>query len=116
VYTAGIGQPHNDYLRLLHDYGLVGTTLWVIGYAFLLARTWRAWHSTAMVSQEQKRDPGEQRVHAAAFLALAGVAIAMITDNAIVYLFLMGPLGVLVGLSLGLSRRRGPGASEGFPA
>ena len=43
----------------------------------------------------------ERRIHAAAFLSLIAVAIAMITDNPINYLFVMGPLGVLAGLANG---------------
>ena len=107
VYSAAIGHPHNDYLRLLHDYGLLGACLWGIGYVSLLTRTWRSWHSSAIATRGSQTvdSSSEHRIHAAAFLALVGVAIAMVTDNAIVYTFVMCPLGVLVGLSLGLSRR-----------
>ncbi len=34
------------------------------------------------------------------------VAIAMISDNVIVYMFVMAPLGILVGASLGSGSRR----------
>ncbi len=107
VYSTAVGHPHNDYLRLLHDYGLLGTCLWGIGYALLLMRTWRAWHVSTVTKREGRThdSSSELRIHAAAFLALVGVAIAMITDNAIVYMYVIGPLGVLVGLSLGLSGR-----------
>jgi hypothetical protein len=37
----------------------------------------------------------------ASLLALAGVLIASITDNAIIYPFVMTPLAVLVGAGLG---------------
>ncbi len=114
VYSAAVGHPHNDYLRLLHDYGLLGACLWAIGYASLLTRTWRSWHA-ARVSRTADSSP-ESRVHAAAFLALIGVAVAMVTDNAIVYLHVMGPLGVLVGLSLGLSLRSVGGVGAASPA
>jgi O-antigen ligase len=121
VYGSGIGHPHNDYLRILHDYGAVGGMLWFVGYAWLLRATWRAWQrpiaERTVVSEPQEegrlelsasgrehmRHRPELRVHAAAFLSLFGVALAMITDNVISYLFVMGPVGVLVGLSLGLT-------------
>jgi O-antigen ligase len=94
---AGLSHPHNDYLRILHDFGLVGLLLWVLGFTILVRRIWRAW-----------RDADDSRsrfahVHLAALLGLAVVAIDMITSNPIVYIFIMGPLGVLVGSSLGLS-------------
>ena len=44
VYSKAVGHPHNDYLRLLHDYGLLGLCLWVAGYAWVMSRSWRAWH------------------------------------------------------------------------
>ena len=31
TYGSAAGHPHNDYLRLLHDYGLVGMSLWALG-------------------------------------------------------------------------------------
>jgi len=105
VYSAAIGHPHNDYLRLLHDYGLIGAVLWVIGYGSLMARTWRSWQARRRHTADGEpagHQADELRIHAAAFLALLGVAIAMITDNPIDYLFVMAPLGILVGLSLGL--------------
>ena len=107
VYSGSIGHPHNDYLGLLHDYGLLGAVLWVVGYAGLLIRSWRAWHRrrTGVGHDQAPESNDERRIHAAAFLSLIGVAIAMITDNPIDYLFVMAPLGVLVGLSMGLETR-----------
>ena len=99
VHFPWLNHPHNDYLRILHDYGLVGMVLWAVGYIWLLVVTWRAWQRA-----DRSRDPAG-RVHLAAFLALVGVALAMITDNVIVYIFVMAPLGVLVGTSLGLMNR-----------
>lgn len=109
-YSAAIGHPHNDYLRLLHDYGALGTALWAVGYGWLLLRTWRAWQARRRRGRafDDHTAPGqmtEPRIHAAAFLSLLGVALAMITDNVIIYMFVMGPVGVLAGLSLGLSAR-----------
>jgi O-antigen ligase len=95
--SAGLSHPHNDYLRILHDYGLVGLLLWALGFTILVRRTWRAWRY-ADVSGSQVA-----HVHLTALLSLVVVGIDMITANPIVYIFIMGPLGVLVGSSLGLS-------------
>jgi hypothetical protein len=79
----------------------------VVGYGGLLMRSWRAWQrrQTGLGLDRASMLNDERRVHAAAFLSLIGVAIAMITDNPLDYLFVMGPLGVLVGLSMGLEAR-----------
>jgi O-antigen ligase len=92
----GAGHPHNDYLRILVDYGLVGFVLWMSAYLALLRLTWKRWQAVrgTRVFAEQ--------VHAAAFLVLIGIGIAMIVDNPLIELARMGPLGILVGFSLGL--------------
>ena len=83
-----VSHPHNDYLRLLHDFGVVGLVVFVLGFVTLMVRTWRLGRATG------------RAVHWAAFLALLGVAGTAFTDNVIVYAFVMVPLGVLVGASL----------------
>jgi O-antigen ligase len=104
----GAGHPHNDYLRILVDYGVVGIVLWFAAFLAILRLTWRRWQEVrgTRVYPEQ--------IHAAAFLALVGIALAMIVDNPLIELARMGPLGILVGLSLGLPplRRPAPGAVE----
>jgi O-antigen ligase len=108
VYGGSVGHPHNDYLRILHDYGLVGLVMWVIGFVWLLRRTWRAWHRGPRGGAHDEPDrvsARERRVHAASCLALVGLALSMITDNPLDYLFVLAPIGVLVGFSLGLDAR-----------
>ena len=102
----GNDQPHQDYLRILHDYGLIGFALWLTGYITLLVCTWRAWqHAPAA---EHLRGA----THLAAFLGLVAVALLMLTDNVVVYVFVMAPLGVLVGASLGIEQRVQDGVPE----
>lgn len=93
-------HPHNDYLRIFHDFGLIGLTLWLLGYIGLIIKTWQYWHW----ADENDRD--NAHIHLAAFLGLIAAALGMITDNVIVYIFLMGPLGILVGASIGNGNRR----------
>jgi O-antigen ligase len=97
--TAG-SHPHNDYLRLTHDYGYLGVGLWVLGYAGLLRRTWRNWLWADVY------DRSAAPIHLAATLGLVGVALAMLTDNVVVYVFTMAPLGILVGASIGIGSMR----------
>lgn len=92
-----VAQPHNEYLRLLHDFGLFGMCLWLLGYGGLMWTTARAWL--------RERDAKDARAHLAAFLSLTAIAITMATDNVIVYVFVMVPLGAIVGNSLGCLNR-----------
>jgi O-antigen ligase len=93
-------HPHNDYLRLLHDYGAFGCSLWVAGMTRLFLSTWRAWVAS------DRSGWGEAPVHLAAVLGIVVLAVAMITDNPLAYFFVMAPLGALLGLSVGVAGRR----------
>jgi O-antigen ligase len=93
-----IFHPHNDYLRVLHDYGIVGLSLWVLGLVNLLRATWGARRRSDRLGLQ------EARLHWAAFLALVALVLSMVTDNSMAYIFVMAPQGILIGTSLG---RRG---------
>lgn len=95
TFGARFPQPHNDYLRLLYDFGWVGLALFSIGMLVLLVQCFRA----------ARTDPEHAPAHHAAGLALLGVLAAMTTDNVLVYPFCMIPVGVLVGLSLAHQRQ-----------
>ena len=90
------GQPHNDYLRLQHDFGYVGLSLWVFSYAWLVGATIQAW------SWADQFDPQSAQVPLAAFMSLLTVSFAMVTDNVIVYIFVMAPMAILTGSAIGL--------------
>jgi O-antigen ligase len=93
-------HPHNDYLRLLHDFGKLGLGLWAVGYGGLFVQALQNWYWA------EQSDRMTAHVHAAAVLAMAVVAFVMITDNVVVYLFAMAPLGILVGTSIGIASAR----------
>jgi len=94
-----IRHPHSDYLRIAHDYGVFGLALWIISVGSLLARLWTAWRIA------DKNKASSARLHLVAFLALIGFSLQMTMENALVYVFVAAPLGLLVGASLGLDRR-----------
>lgn len=83
-----ISHPHNDYLRIFHDFGIVGFTLFLLGIIVLLV----------LVAKRATRLDGE--IHWSALLSLVVVLISAITDNVVIYSFVMMPIGFLVGLSL----------------
>lgn len=81
-------HPHSDWLRLVHDFGLVGAGLFLIAFLTLLLRVLRKARAT------------DETIHWSAVIALLGVAAAAVTDNVLTYPFVMLPVGVIVGLSL----------------
>jgi O-antigen ligase len=85
------GEPHNDYIRFWHDFGLVGAALWIAGIAFLMLRC---------VKRGRNRSGESAGVHYAAAIGLAGMLFMSTTDNVVIYFYFMIPLGVLVGASL----------------
>ncbi len=87
-----IAHPHNDYLRLYFEFGIVGLALFVVGYVALL---WRVFRNATKT---------DHPLHWAATIALLAVGLSAVTDNPFVYPFVMLPLGSLVGLSLALTR------------
>ncbi len=94
-----VDHPHNDYLRILHDYGVVGLALFLWSLSAIFARLWRAWMRSSKLRQP------EAKFYFAGLLALGSFLIAMLTDNPLVYMFLMAPLGIIVGTALGISQR-----------
>lgn len=91
----GNDHPHNDYLRILHDYGIVGFLLLFVAFARLAGTSWSAW-----VRADADGQP-EAQIHLAAFLGLIGLAVGMVANNPFGYIFVMSPLAVLCGASLG---------------
>jgi O-antigen ligase len=90
-----LGHPHNDYLRLWHDLGVVGLLLFVASLVRWLGRVFADWRAAA-----RDRHPLAP-LKLSATLALLGLLLAAITDNAIIYPFVMSPLGLLIGAGLG---------------
>jgi O-antigen ligase len=91
----GIGHPHNDYLRIWHDFGFIGLAMFCFAFVVMLVTLARNWRRA--VADDSPAVP----IHLAALLGLAGVLTACTTDNAIIYPFVMTPLSVLIGAALG---------------
>jgi O-antigen ligase len=92
-----VGHPHNEYLRVFHDFGLLGLLLWLWGFVVLLGHTFRAWRRT------DRAGDVDAYVHLAAWLGLVALGLGMITDNPLRYVHVLLPLGITVGASLGLT-------------
>jgi O-antigen ligase len=97
VFTT-ISHPHNDYLRILHDYGLFGAAIWAAGVISLLVSLGIAWRRSDRV------DPTVARLYLAALLTLVAFLFSMTAENPIVDIFATAPVGLVVGCALGLQR------------
>jgi O-antigen ligase len=93
LYRLDIGHPLNEYLRFLHDEGAVGLLLLLLGFGHLLALCWRAYRKSI------DAESPHSAFYLATFLALLGSLITMFTDNTASYIFVMGPLGIMIGLA-----------------
>ena len=91
-------HPHSDYLRVLHDLGVIGLALLVASLLGLLVYAGRG-------LKPARGGRAAVPLHLAAVLALVGLLAGMTTDNAIVYLFVVGPVAIIVGLSVGTRLR-----------
>ena len=87
-YFPGVGQPHNDYLRIFADFGVVGLILFWVPMIVLLIR---------LFVRAVRTD--ETRAWSASLVLLA-IALVSVTDNIIVYQFVLIPAGVIIGMAL----------------
>lgn len=83
-------QPHNDYLRLVYDFGVVGIVLFA----------WFTLRIARLLQRARQKRPRSTAPLAALYAGL-GILMIMITDNPLDYPFVMIPFGALVGLGLG---------------
>ncbi len=93
VLTGGLAHPHNDWLRLLFDYGCLGT------FIFALCLSLQFVH----ILKHSKKTVGETRLlfyaGASSFLAFV---LFMFTDNIILYAAFFGNLQfTILGLAYG---------------
>jgi O-antigen ligase len=97
VFNGAIAHPHNDYLRLAYDFGLVGLGLWAVG---MLA--------TFILVLRTMTNSRSERLAAASLLGLLAMLLTMVTDNTLVYSFVLLPVAALVGMSFGTSDESPP--------
>lgn len=98
VTSGVVKEPHNDYLRLFHDYGMVGVFLflWLI---YSLFKTIRKGYRIA----ERRNLLGAQRCIVSGLGVIVTVLICMLTDNILVYAQPMLLVAILLGAAVGYS-------------
>ena len=87
-------HPHNEYLRLLHDYGGVGLGLWSCAMASLLLPLLR---DLLLSTGSARRRLDSQRV--LAMTTLTVLLAACLFLNPLVYIFVMAPLATVLGIA-----------------
>jgi O-antigen ligase len=89
-FGTAVAHPHNDFLRLLNDYGAIGLALWLGWLAVTIARL--------RLSRKNTRDTADRIFASAATLALVGMLAGMATDNVLDYPYVVASVGLLCGL------------------
>jgi O-antigen ligase len=89
----GDDHPHNDYLRVFHDQGLVGLALFLWAWGSRILRHWRAWRSSrgAPLLLLRYRMIG--------FLVAVSIPLSFLTDNLMVYWYMLMPSYLLFAMS-----------------
>lgn len=90
-----IEQPHNEYLRLLYEFGAVGLMLAIVGLSGLARHLFKEWQELRRLEM-----PAAQKA-CAAFLATIAIAVSMATDNTLTYMNVTIVAGFLIGLASG---------------
>jgi O-antigen ligase len=91
ILQGGLDHPHNDYIRVLYEYGLIGFGFWIFGIVWLIARYSRNWWRLETLKSRQAFLPGS------ALLAWIAFCAVMLTDNVMAYYFSVVPLACILG-------------------
>lgn len=89
-------QPHNEYLRVWHDGGIIGVGVLVFAFFTWLLQLRRQY---AWAVRTNKAYP---QIELAALFTLLGIVLAAITDNGFMYMFVDAPAGLLIGAACGV--------------
>ena len=79
---------------LLHDYGIVGLMLFLLGLTNLIRWLWKTWRAS------RDTQGSEATFLLATLFLLIAIIVAMFTDNCLSYTYLIAPLAVMIGVSL----------------
>lgn len=86
-------HPHNDYLRVFHDLGIVGLFAFIFAWAYQILHNLKYW----IIFDKQHNISAYY--HLAAMIATIAICISFLTDNTITYVFVLIPLNIIYGLA-----------------
>ena len=84
----GIHHPHNEYLRIFFDFGWVGLTVFLLGSLAMFLGSFLTWRKT------------KTELALSSVLSIVVVALMAVTDNPIVFIYVMLPVAILVATGL----------------
>jgi O-antigen ligase len=94
-------HPHNEYLQVFHDMGLVGLVLFIMAWVLLTFQFWRTWKHAVL---DKTKKLTTHKWSMAALLSVVAIISTAVTDNTIHYAFVMAPAFIIVGIALRCSR------------
>jgi hypothetical protein len=87
-------HPHNEYLQVFHDLGGIGLVLLLAAWGTVVLQRWLSWR--------RAHDSGDSEASAwnlAALLTAAVVLATSITDNTLHYVFVTGPVFMILAIA-----------------
>jgi O-antigen ligase len=87
-------HPHNEYLQVFHDTGLIGLLFLTGSWGVLLWRQFKQWRQA-----EQSGKVRASRSSLAALLGVVALMLTALTDNTFHYAFVVLPVMLLVAIS-----------------
>jgi O-antigen ligase len=91
ISNGQLTHPHNDYIRIMYDYGFVGLGI------FLLTNLWQLAH---LLKRSRRSDSDAQLMFLASASSFLPFFLMMLTDNVILYAAFFGNLQfTLIGLA-----------------
>jgi len=84
----GIHHPHNEYLRIFFDFGWVGLTVFLLGSLAMFLGSFINWRKT------------KTELALSSVLSIVVIALMAVTDNPIVFIYVMLPVAILLATGL----------------
>jgi O-antigen ligase len=93
IMVPGLEHPHNDYLRIFHDQGLVGLGLFLWAWWGRVLYHWKTWRSSETVQ------PLVSKYRLIGLLVAVSISLSFLTDNLMLYEYMMMPSLLLFSMS-----------------
>jgi O-antigen ligase len=95
-------HPHNDFLRIFYDQGCIGLTLFLAAWFHRIVHHLRTWWKNKNIGAGTIA----YRMHLASLLAAIGIFTSFLTDNTLMYVFILMPAFILFALADAASSSR----------
>jgi O-antigen ligase len=89
--------PHNEYLQIFHDMGLIGLLLALVAWGGVFVRQWQVW--------ERAKDKVTSKWAMVGTFGAAIVLVSSITDNPLHYSMVIGPVAAVIGIAAALHQK-----------